>query len=134
MTNTMPENLNELIPFAKLIGLEFTHAEQDKVCARMEVTKKICNPTMSLHGGAMMSMADSMGAIGAYLNKDDPTGLNVTLESKTNFVKAAKLGSVVYAQCEPLHRGRRTSIWSTKIKRQEDDALVAVITQTQFSA
>ena len=77
-----------------------------------------------------MAFADLVGSIGAFLNL--PEGASTTtIESKTNFIGAAKEGSVVEAEATPLHIGRRSSVWQTHIKR-EDGKLLAVVTQTQM--
>jgi uncharacterized protein (TIGR00369 family) len=78
-----------------------------------------------------MAFADSLGAIGGYLNLAPGLG-TTTLESKTNFLGAAKLGQVVIGESTPLHVGRRSSVWQTKIST-EDGRLLAVVTQTQMT-
>ena len=74
--------------------------------------------------------ADTLGATGAFLNLPPGAG-TTTMESKTNFIGAAKVGSVVTAESTPIHIGKSTSIWQTRIAR-EDGKLVAVVTQTQM--
>jgi uncharacterized protein (TIGR00369 family) len=77
-----------------------------------------------------MAFADTLGAIGAVLNM--PREANTTtIESKTNFIGAAKEGAMAIAECTPVHVGKRTSVWQTKITR-EDGKLVAIVTQTQM--
>jgi uncharacterized protein (TIGR00369 family) len=83
-----------------------------------------------MHGGAIMAFADALGAIGAVLNM--PREANTTtIESKTNFIGAAKEGTTVTGESTPIHVGKRTSVWQTRIAR-EDGKLVAVVTQTQM--
>jgi uncharacterized protein (TIGR00369 family) len=79
----------------------------------------------------MMALADSLGAVGAFLST--PAGLRTTtLESKTNFIAAAKVGTTVSAVSTPLHIGRRSSVWTTRIEG-EGGKLVALVTQTQMT-
>ncbi len=77
-----------------------------------------------------MAFADTLGATGAFLNLPPGAG-TTTMESKTNFIGAAKAGTVVTAESLPVHIGKSTSIWQTRIMR-EDGKLVAVVTQTQM--
>jgi uncharacterized protein (TIGR00369 family) len=125
------EELNEQPqPLAKLIGVEIVEADRAKVVGRLVVRPDICTTFDTLHGGAIMAFADTLGATGAFLNLPPGAG-TTTMESKTNFIGAAKVGSVVTAVATPIHIGRSTSIWQTRVMR-EDGKLVAVVTQTQM--
>ena len=83
-----------------------------------------------LHGGAAISIADTLGAVGTFLNLPPGAG-TTTLESKTNFLRAAPIGSKVIAECTPIHRGKSTMVWQTRLT-SEDGALLAIVTQTQM--
>ena len=124
-------NLASRIPFAGLIGVEVVSATKDRLEARMLVRPDLCNPLASLHGGAAMSLADTLGAMGAWMNLPEGASGTTTLESKTNFIGAAKSGETVIAVCTPVHIGRRTSIWQTRITT-EAGKTVALVTQTQM--
>jgi len=76
-------------------------------------------------------VADTLGAIGAYLNLPDGAKATTTIESKTNFLGAAKLGAAVTAETTPVHIGGRTSVWQTKLTTSEGRP-VAIVTQTQL--
>ena len=117
-------------PFARLVGLEVTEAEKTRVAARLTVREEICTSGHILHGGAVMAFADTLGAIGAFLNLPAGAG-TTTLESKTNFIGAARVGETITAETTPLHVGRRSSVWQTRISKA-DGRLVAVVTQTQM--
>ena len=117
-------------PLAKLIGVEIVEATKAKVVGKLVVRPEICTTFDTLHGGAIMAFADTLGATGAFLNLPPGAG-TTTMESKTNFIGAAKVGSVVTAESTPIHIGKSTSIWQTRIMR-EDGKLVAVVTQTQM--
>jgi uncharacterized protein (TIGR00369 family) len=120
-----------LLPFTALMGVEITHAAPDRVEGRLVVRPDLCTAGAILHGGAMMALADSLGAVGAFLST--PAGQRTTtLESKTNFIAAAKVGTTVSAVSTPLHIGRRSSVWTTRIEG-EGGKLVAVVTQTQMT-
>lgn len=113
-----------------LMGIEFTDATPDKVVARLTVRKDLCTIGDSLHGGAIMAFADTLGAVAAILNM--PQGARTTtIESKTNFIGGAPLGSRVVGESVPVHRGRTTVVCQTTV-RSEAGKLVALVTQTQL--
>ena len=123
--------LNEkMMPLAKLIGVEFVSAAPDKVVARMKVREDLCTIPAVLHGGAVMAFADSLGGAATMLNLKEGTW-TTTIESKTNFLAPAPAGTVVTGECTPVHRGKRTMVWQTRITTAEG-RLVALVTQTQM--
>jgi len=117
-------------PLARLLGVEIVEASKARVVGRLLVRPDICTTWDTLHGGAIMAFADTLGATGAFLNLPPGAG-TTTMESKTNFIGGAKVGTVVTAESTPIHIGSRTSVWQTRITR-EDGKLVAVVTQTQM--
>ncbi len=117
-------------PFPRLMGVEIVEATKTRVRGRLNVRPDLCTASNILHGGAIMAFADTLGAIGAWLNLPEGA-LTTTIESKTNFIGAAKEGTTVTAESLPFHVGKRSSVWQTKISR-EDGKLVAVVTQTQM--
>ena len=119
------------MPFAELTGVTFIEAEQDRVVARMLVRPDLCTANRSIHGGALMAFADSVGAAGTLINLPEDAKGTTTLESKTNFIGGAREGTTVVATSMPIHRGRRTQVWQTRIET-EDGKLVAIVTQTQM--
>jgi len=127
----MSDHIRKHIPFAGLLGIDVVSAEKDRIEARMLVRPDMCNPMKGLHGGAAMSLADTLGAMGASMNLPEGAAGTTTLESKTNFIGVAREGETVIAVCTPLHVGRRTSIWQTRIA-SEAGKTVALVTQTQM--
>ena len=119
-----------MLPFAKLLGMTFTEAEPDRVTAELMVRADLCTRPAVLHGGAIMAFADTLGAAGTVLNL--PEGAwTTTIESKTNFIGPAPLGSRVVGEATPVHRGRTTMVWQTRVTT-EAGRLVALVTQTQL--
>ena len=117
--------------FPGLLSIRFTAAERDVVRAEMTVRKELCTMPMAvLHGGALISLADTLGAVATVLNLPPGAG-TTTIESKTNFFHAAPIDTTVTGECTPLHRGKSTMVWQTRITG-EDGALVALVTQTQM--
>jgi uncharacterized protein (TIGR00369 family) len=117
--------------FPEYLGIQFTHADADVVRGDLAVRTEVCTMPMAvLHGGAVMSLADTLGAVATFLNLPPGAG-TTTLESKTNFVRAAPVGTTVTGECTPIHRGKSTMVWQTKITSAEGD-LVAIVTQTQM--
>ena len=129
MTKSGPSN-HATQPLARLLGVKILEADKIRVVGRLEVRPEICTSGRILHGGAIMAFADTLGATGASLNLPSGTG-TTTIESKTNFISAAPEGSVVRGESTPVHVGRRSSVWQTRITR-EDGKLVALVTQTQL--
>jgi 1,4-dihydroxy-2-naphthoyl-CoA hydrolase len=117
-------------PLARLLGIEIVEASKAKVVGKLLVRPDICTTWDTLHGGAIMAFADTLGATGAFLNLPPGAG-TTTMESKTNFIGGAKVGTVVTGKSTPVHIGGRTSVWQTRITR-EDGKLVAIVTQTQM--
>ena len=118
------------LPFAKVLGLKFVAASETGVKAEMVVKPELCTRPDILHGGAVMAFADTLGAAATVLNLPEGKG-TTTIESKTNFVGPAPVGVTVIGETTPIHRGRRTMVWQTRITTAEGK-LVAVVTQTQI--
>ena len=119
------------MPFANLMGVEIVERGKDRVVGRLTVRDDLCTSGGILHGGAYMAFADSLGAIGAVLNLREGTG-TTTLESKTNFLGSARVGQTITAETTPLHVGRRSSVWQTRVT-SEEGRLLALVTQTQMT-
>jgi uncharacterized protein (TIGR00369 family) len=126
------EKINSLkMPFAELKGVTFTEASAERVVAQMQVRPDLCTLHHTIHGGAVMALADSVGAAATVINLPADAKGTTTIESKTNFIGGAKEGTVVTAIATPVHRGRRTQVWQTRIET-DDGRLVAIVTQTQL--
>jgi 1,4-dihydroxy-2-naphthoyl-CoA hydrolase len=125
------EQLNrDILPFAKLLGINFLSATPESVTAEMKVREDMCTRPAVLHGGAMMALADTLGGCATSLNLRDGA-TTTTIESKTNFLAPAPVGTVVRAECVAIHRGRRTMVWQTQVT-SENGKLLAIVTQTQM--
>lgn len=129
---TLLDKINGMkMPFAELKGVTFVEAGPERVVARMLVRPDLCTLGHTIHGGAVMAFADSVGAAATVINLPSDAKGTTTIESKTNFVGGAREGTTVTATATPIHRGRRTQVWQTRIEG-EDGKLVAVVTQTQM--
>jgi len=126
--------INELAhqqpPFAQFLGMKITHVSPERVTAELVAREELNNRFGILHGGALMALADNLGgtATTANLKAGQST---TTIESKTNFFAAIPIGDTAYAECTPLHRGRTTMVWQTRVTRG-DGRLCALVTQTQM--
>ena len=122
----------EPMPLARLLGIEIVEANASRVVARLTVRAEICTGGGILHGGAFMALADTAGAVGASLNLREGAD-TTTLESKTNFPPGSAwlIGAVITAEALPVHIGRRSSVWQTRITN-EAGKLLALVTQTQL--
>ncbi len=117
-------------PFANFLGMKITQISLDKVVAEMVVREELNNRFGAMHGGALMALADNLGATATMANLPKG-GRTATIESKTNFFAGIPVGDTAYAECTPLHRGRSTMVWQTTL-RNEDGSMVAMVTQTQM--
>jgi len=117
-------------PFADFMGMKVTHVSPERVTAEMLVTEKLSNRNGVLHGGALMALADNLGGTAAVANLQ-PGQITTTIESKTNFFAGISVGDTAHAECTPLHRGRSTTVWQTRVTRG-DGKLAALVTQTQL--
>jgi uncharacterized protein (TIGR00369 family) len=117
-------------PFAKLVGITITHVSAERITAELPVRDELTNGRGILHGGAIMALADNLGGHATVVNLK-PGFATTTIESKTNFFAALAAGDTAHAECTPLHRGRTTMVWQTRITRN-DGRLAAVVTQTQL--
>src|SRR5260221_1803338 len=92
-TMTPLEKVNSMkMPFAELKGVTFTEAEKDRVVARMLVRPDLCTLGNTLHGGAIMALADSVGAAATVINFPEDAKGTTTIESKTNFIGGGREG------------------------------------------
>jgi 1,4-dihydroxy-2-naphthoyl-CoA hydrolase len=128
--DTLTRINKQMLPFAELLGITFVNASPDKIVAEMIVRDDLCTRPAVLHGGAIMAFADTLGATGTIVNLPEGAGAT-TIESKTNFVAPAPVGTRVIGEATPVHRGRRTMIWQTRVSTPEG-RLVALVTQTQL--
>jgi len=122
------ERLKGILP--ELLGITLVEVTPDKVIAQLTVRPDLCTTGKILHGGSIMAFADTLGAIGTVVNMPQGHG-TATIESKTNFIGGAAEGSVVTGECTPVHKGRTTQVWQTRITNA-DGKLVALVTQTQI--
>ena len=130
LTSEWQEHFDQQPYFAAFLGIRLRSITRDEVVAELGIRPEVGGQHGFAHGGVLMAFADTLGGLGASVNL--PEGATtITLESKTNFVAPAVIGTTVTGRSEPLHRGRRTSIWQTRITNA-DGRLLAQITQTQM--
>lgn len=115
--------------FVELMAIRFVEANPDRVVAELDYREALTTVGGSFHGGALMALADTIGAVATVLNLPPGAG-TTTLESKTNFLAAARSGTV-RAETTPLHRGKRTMVWQTRIT-DEGGRLLSLTIQTQM--
>lgn len=115
--------------FPEGLGVRLTEVTAERVCAEMDPRDDLCTIPGRIHGGALMAFADTLGAYGTAANLSAGAG-TTTIESKTNFFGSPKFGVPICGVSTPLHRGRSTMVWQTRI--ESDGRLVALVTQTQL--
>ncbi len=125
---SIQEQLQQLFP--NVLGMQLQEVTPERVVARLTVRPELCTAGEIMHGGAIMTFADTLGAVATIVNLA-PGLRTTTIESKTNFLGAARLNTEVVGECTPLHRGKQTMVWQTKVQSAEG-RLIAVVTQTQL--
>jgi uncharacterized protein (TIGR00369 family) len=110
------------------LGIRFVETERDRVVAELEIRPELLTTTGALHGGTLMAFADTVGAAGTVVNLAQGQS-TATLESKTNFFAAARAGTV-RAEATPLHKGKRTHVWQTRVT-DAGGKLLSLTIQTQ---
>jgi 1,4-dihydroxy-2-naphthoyl-CoA hydrolase len=128
MTGEGTDALLGMMPFAAVLGIEQVDATRELVTGRVRWSEGRCTSFGVLHGGVLMSLADSIGAFCAVLNLPEGAGTS-TIESKTNFLRAVRSGCVE-ARARPLHVGRTTIVVDTELY-DDQERLVGRVTQTQ---
>ena len=116
--------------FPDLLGVTFLEATKERVRAELAGRDEISTLPGRVHGGALMAFADTLGAVGTVLNLPEGA-FTTTLESKTNFLRALPTDGPILGECTPIHRGRNTMVWQTRITNAEGK-LGALVTQTQM--
>ena len=124
----MSEDLIGIMPFAAELGVKVIDSRPDEVTLRIEWSERLCTTAGVMHGGALMSLADTAGALCAVLNLP-PGASTSTIESKTNFFRAVRDGHVD-AVARPVHIGRSTIVVQTDLK-DASGRRVGLTTQTQ---
>lgn len=118
--------MNLELGLVKHLGMKFLEATPERVVAELEIREEVCTLGGSIHGGTLMALADTVGAVGTLMSG----AKTATAESKTNFFAAAKSGKV-RAEATPLHKGKRTHVWQTRVT-DEAGRLLSLTIQTQM--
>ncbi|HYW36486.1 MAG TPA: hotdog fold thioesterase [Balneolaceae bacterium] len=109
LLNTMPHNMGHTL------GIKFLSFKKNEVKATMPVDKNTIQPFGILHGGASVALAESVASIGAWLNVNEDSKTAVGVEINANHIRAVPQGDSVIATSRPVHRGKKTQVWETKI-------------------
>lgn len=124
-------DLAKMMPLAAHLGVEIDTATAEQVVGYLTVRPELCTAGEILHGGTIMAFADCLGAAGAYLALPKGANMTTTIESKTNFLGGASIGTRLIGTADVVKAGKRVSVWQTRIRTEAGDD-VALITQTQL--
>lgn len=102
------------------LGITFTSFKEDEVKATMPVDENTIQPFGILHGGASVALAETVASIGAWLNVKEEEKTAVGIEINANHLRAIKKGGDIQGVAIPIHRGRQTQVWETKIYNQDE--------------
>jgi uncharacterized protein (TIGR00369 family) len=125
---TLQQILDPLFP--GLMGVRLVEVAPERVVAELAVRPELCTTGGILHGGACMAFADTLGAVGTFVNLTEGKRTTTT-DSSTKFIGGVAVGTTIVGECVALHRGRTTQVWQTSIRSQQGK-LCAVVTQTQL--
>jgi len=128
-TDELTAALRAAMPLCERLDMSVVAQSPGEVHLSMPWSATTCTVGGAMHGGALMALADSAGAMAAFLNLPDGAAGTTTIESKTNFIGAAR-GGMIHAVARPLHSGRTTVVIETELRR-DDGKLVTKTTQTQ---
>ena len=131
MDTSKLEDMQNLVGFVRTIDLQLVSLTPERIVGELPITAALTNHMPNVHGGAIMTLGDALGAFGAWLNMPEGAEATTTIESKTNFLRPAMEGDTLTGICTPLSVGRRLSVWQTEITRA-DGKRVAMVTQTQI--
>jgi uncharacterized protein (TIGR00369 family) len=127
----LTRNMRNLMPLCETLGMDVDEMTAERVVMSADWAERLCTTSGTMHGGFIMALADSSGAVCASLNLPKDASGTSTIESKTNFLGAVREGRVT-STSRPLHVGSTTVVVETEVRRVGDDRLVAKITQTQI--
>jgi 1,4-dihydroxy-2-naphthoyl-CoA hydrolase len=127
---TDDNTLLQSMPLCNVLGIRARTAEASGVELQLDWSERLCTSGGVLHGGVVMALADTAGAVCAFLNLPEGASGTSTIESKTNFLAAIRSGTVS-AVARPLHVGGSTIVVETEVRGSESPRLVAKVTQTQ---
>ncbi|HEY7648574.1 MAG TPA: PaaI family thioesterase [Methylomirabilota bacterium] len=114
---------------SEVLGIRYVEASPERIVAELTIRDDLRTVGGALHGGTLMALADTVGATAAFVNLP-PGAFTTTLESKTNFFAAGRDG-IVRAEATPLHRGRTTMVWQTRVT-DPSGRLLSLTIQTQM--
>jgi uncharacterized protein (TIGR00369 family) len=123
------DQLRAIVPLTATLGIELAEATPERVRLALDWREELCTAGGMLHGGALMSLADTAGAVCAYLNLPEGAGGTTTIASATTLLAAVRDGAVT-ATTTPVHAGGSIIVAETEL-RDADGRLVAKTTQTQ---
>ena len=130
MSEELTARLSAAMPFVHLLDLDVTEADAERAVATAPWRAEFCTVGGALHGGYLMGLIDSVAATVTTFNlPSDATG-TTTVESKTNFFRAVRKGTVTITST-PVHAGRTTIVIQTDVA-DDDGRLVCRATQTQL--
>ncbi|KPF79899.1 phenylacetic acid degradation protein [alpha proteobacterium AAP81b] len=119
-----------MVPFAGHLGFEVIRCDRDACIVEVTLRPEHCTAGGTAHGGFLMTLADFAGAAGAWMVLPEGAKGTTTSDSKTNMIGAAAAGSRLVATATPVHIGRRTSVWQTRVT--VGDKLISLTMQTQM--
>lgn len=123
--------LSEKPNLAKYLGVEFIEANKNKVVASLKIHDNVKQPWGYIHGGAIVTLADSIAGVGSAFHVDSATQIFITTDLSCNFIKALKYGTII-ATARPTHIGKQMHLWQVEVRDESDDSLISTVTIRQL--
>jgi uncharacterized protein (TIGR00369 family) len=111
------------------LHIQCVYASNERIEAIMPVDAGVCQPFGILHGGATISLAETVAGIGSYLLIDKGM-MGVGLQVSANHISSAKVGDTVHAVCTLLHKGKTTHVWNIDVLSSTDNRLISTVRVT----
>ena len=106
------------------LGIEFTEIGDDYLVGTMPVDERTTQPYGILHGGASVTLAETLGSMASTLTIDTEKYICVGQEINANHIRPVNSG-VVSGRAQPVHLGRSSQVWEIRITNQ-DNKLVCI--------
>lgn len=116
---------------AKYLGIEFIDANKNKVAARLDIHDNVKQPWGFIHGGAIVTLADSVAGVGSVFHVDNRTQRFITTDLSCNFIRSLKYGTLI-ATATPINIGNQIHIWQVEVRDESDDSLISLVTVRQL--
>ncbi len=102
------------------LGIQYISIGDDYLEAKMPVDHRTHQPLGLLHGGASVSLAETLGSVAAMCCLDTSTQYAVGLEINANHIKSVREGFVTGRVTPEAYR-KKTQVWEIRITNEKNE-------------